>query len=178
MSTTLPRHGPASAGVVPGPERWLAVLSHTDPRYGGLSSAVPRLSRSVSATGGYDVSLAAFCAPGEHVRPAGFDEAHLSFWPAGRGAWLTSSDLRRQFAAEVAGVDGVHIHGLWEASTAMASRTARAVTKPYLLSAHGMLEPWALRQKRLKKFLYARIIEHRVVSEADCLHALTQAEAR
>jgi len=178
VSTTAPSQGVRPADNLPGPERWLAVLSHTDPRYGGLSSAVPRLAQSVSAIGSYDVSLAAFCGPDEHVRPAGFDEAHLSFWPTGRGAWLTSADLRRQFASEVRAADGIHIHGLWEASTAMASRTARSLGKPYIVSAHGMLEPWALHQKRLKKALYAQFIEHKVISGAACLHALTHAEAR
>ena len=60
----------------------------------------------------------------------------------------------------------------------MASRTARSLDRPYMVSAHGMLEPWALQQKRLKKVLYAQLIEHKVITGASCLHALTHAEAR
>ena len=157
--------------------RWLEVVSHTDPRYGGLSSAVPRLGRSMAAAGLFDVSLAAFCAPEEQVRPDGFDDAHLSFWPASRMPWLRQRSLRQAFETTVAASDGVHIHGLWEASTAVASRAARRAGKPYVVSAHGMLEPWALANKRLKKTLYAWLVEHRVVAEAACLHALTRAEA-
>ena len=157
--------------------RWLAVVSHTDPRYGGLSSAVPRLSRNLAAAGPFDVSLAAFCVPEEHFQPAQFDADHLSFWPAARRPWLQSGELRRRFQTTVAEADGVHIHGLWEASTAMASLTSRSLGKPYIVSAHGMLEPWALANKRLKKWLYATLIERRVIANASCLHALTRAEA-
>ena len=158
-------------------DRWLSVLSHTSRRYGGLSSAVPRLSLNVTTVGQHDVALAAFCAPDEHERPAGFDDEHLSFWPVSRGPWLKSAALRQRFAATVDGVQGVHIHGLWEASTAIGSRTARLQKKPYIVSAHGMLEPWALGQKRVKKLLYAKLVEHKVIAGAACLHALTHAEA-
>ena len=157
--------------------RWMAVVSHTDPSYGGLSSAVPRLSQSVAAMGGVDVSIAAFCAPSEQFRPAGFDDDHLRFWPAARSPWLRSGHLRRQFRDALRAVDGVHIHGLWEASTALASRTARQLEKPYIVSAHGMLEPWALANKRLKKLAYGLLIEKGVIAHASCLHALTRAEA-
>ncbi|MFZ0594098.1 MAG: glycosyltransferase, partial [Bryobacteraceae bacterium] len=49
--------------------------------------------------------------------------------------------------------------------------------KPYVVSAHGMLEPWALRNKGWKKRLYSLLIERRNVAGAACLHALTGAEA-
>ncbi len=177
MITVLPSVVPPLSSLGARVPRWLEVVSHTDPRYGGLSTAVPRLGAAVATAGPYDVSLAAFCASGEQVRPERFDEEHLSFWPVGRRPWLQSGALRRQFRATVSQVDGVHIHGLWEASTAMASRTARALGKPYIVSAHGMLEPWALANKRLKKALYAHFVEHDVVAGAACLHALTTAEA-
>lgn len=159
------------------PLQWMSVVTHTDPRFGGLSTAVPRSGVAVTETGQIDVSLAAFCNPDEHTRPFGYDDDRLSFWPAARGPWLTSSSLRKAFSKRVQAVDGVHIHGLWEASTAMASRTARSMQKPYIVSAHGMLEPWALANKRLKKLLYAHLVERGVIAHAACLHALTQAEA-
>lgn len=157
--------------------RWLTVVSHTDPRYGGLSSAVPRLGQAVARAGPFQMKMAAFCAPEEQVAPAGFKQEDVTFWPISRRPWLLSSSLRRRFGEEVRQSDGVHLHGLWEASTAMGSRTARRLGKPYLVSAHGMLEPWALANKRVKKWIYAHLAEHRVVAEAACLHALTRAEA-
>ncbi len=157
--------------------RWLSVVSHTDPRYGGLSTAVPRLGLSLAEVG-YQCSLAAFCAPGEAFRPEGYTDAQLSFWPTSRRQWFQSATLRQQFASTLRAADGVHIHGLWEMSTAVASRQSRREHRPYVLSAHGMLEPWALANKALKKKLYAALLERAHVREAACLHALTEAEAR
>ena len=176
-----PAHTSIHAVLSPRHERWLQVVTHLDPRYGGLSSAVPALARALTQHGNLDVSLAAFCAPAEHVQPVGFAADQVSFWPAARKLWLTDalqgSPLRKQFAAQLSGAQGVHIHGLWEESTARAAHAARLAGLPYVLSAHGMLEPWALASKRLKKLLYSALLERRNVTGAACLHALTRAEA-
>ncbi len=161
----------------PGPH-WLHVVSHTDPRYGGLSAAVPSVASSLGAGNGWEVSLAAFCQPGEAYRPAALPADRLSFWPTSRLAWLTGATLRTRFARTVAQADALHVHGLWEESTAQACRLARTLGKPYVLSAHGMLEPWALEAKRLKKQIYAALVERANVAGAACLHALTPAEAQ
>ncbi len=155
--------------------RWLQVLSHIDPSYGGLSAAVPPLSAALSASG-LDISVAAFCNEGERFHPSELEVDQVSFWPVGRGAWL-NPQVRKDFSAALSACDGLHIHGLWEQSTAEAASTARALGVPYVLSAHGMLEPWALSQKRLKKLVYAAMVERRNVKGAACLHALTHAEA-
>lgn len=158
--------------------RWLEVVSHLDPKYGGLSAAVPALGERLHREGGFDVRLAAFCAPGEEFRPDGFENAELSYWPLGRKIWIKDRALRQQFEDAMRGADGVHIHGLWEQSTAIAARTARKLDVPYVISAHGMLEPWALANKRLKKMIYAALVERKNVERAACLHALTRAEAQ
>ena len=161
--------------------RWIEVVSHLDPKYGGLSSAVPALGRRIAQANDLDVSLAAFCAPGEQFHPSGYDSARLSYWPASRKPWIEDRfhhrRLRTAFADQLRSADGVHIHGLWEQSTSVAADAARALKIPYILSAHGMLEPWALNNKRLKKLLYGRLIERANVAHAACLHALTRAEA-
>lgn len=160
-----------------GLDRWLAVVSHTEPRYGGLSTAVPQGEMEIAAQGHCEVSLAAFCNVGERYAPPVFPVDRISFWPTSRVAWMRSSPLRRQFAREVEAADALHIHGLWEASTVVAARVAHAQGKPYIVSAHGMLEPWALAQGRLKKQVYAALMERPIVTRAACLHALTRAEA-
>ena len=165
----------------PASERWVEVVTHLDPKYGGLSAAVPALGRSLAASEHIDVSLAAFCAAGEQVEPANFAASQLSFWPASRKPWLTdvvhSNRLHKNFVAHLRGASGLHIHGLWEQSTSAGVSAARELGVPYVLSAHGMLEPWALASKGLKKMLYAMLVERGNVGGAACLHALTKAEA-
>ena len=161
----------------PGKRRWLEVMSHPDPRYGGLSSAVPALAVSLGAAYPIEARVAAFCHPEEQFRPEFMSAQGIAFWPASRAAWILRGGFSAAFAAEVRAVDALHVHGLWEQSTAVACRLARKMDKPYVLSAHGMLEPWALAAKALKKRVYAGLIERRNVARAACLHALTEAEA-
>ncbi len=157
--------------------RWLEVMSHPDPRYGGLSSAVPALAVSLGAEYPIDARMAAFCNAEERYRPESMREEQVSFWPASRAAWMLRGGLAAEFTEEVRRAEALHIHGLWEQGTAIACRAARKTGKPYVLSAHGMLEPWALAEKALKKRVYATLIERENVAVAACLHALTEAEA-
>ena len=157
--------------------RWLHVVTHLDPKYGGLSSAVPALGQALSVRTNCRAEIAAFCLEGEHFRPGNFAPSSLSYWPEGRGSWLHNQRLRSNFEQRIASVEGVHIHGLWEQSTNEACRAASAAGKPYVLSAHGMLERWALRNKRWKKLLYAALVERSNVRGAACRIALTEAEA-
>ena len=48
---------------------------------------------------------------------------------------------------------------------------------PYIVSAHGMLDRWALEQKSLRKRAYFRTVERSNLAGAACLHALTATEA-
>ncbi len=156
---------------------WTEVLSHVDPRYGGLSAAVPALTAAIEAEGRYATRVAAFCLPEEQRVPDRMGAERISFWPVSRMVWLRDRGLRTRWEALVAASDGVHIHGLWEQSSASAAAAARREGKPYVVSAHGMLEPWALRNKRWKKRVYSALVERSVVQGAACLHALTRAEA-
>lgn len=169
-----------SAGCVGGAREsapWLHVVSHLDPKYGGLSAVVPELARAVAGAGagagGRRSPVAAFLAAGERSAIEGLD---VTAWPTSRVAWLRNGALRASFDALVRRSAGVHIHGLWEGSTAAAVAAARRVGRPYVISAHGMLEPWALGNKRWKKQVYAALTERANVAGASCLHALTEAE--
>ena len=157
---------------------WMGVVSHLDPRYGGLSTVVPQLSSSIARTGLYTMELAAFCAPTELYCESNHPELSVSTWPVSRAQWWRDRGLRDRFQEQVRTVDGLHIHGLWEQSTAIAAHTARAFRKPYVISAHGMLEQWALNNKKLKKQIYSAFIERANVQRASCVHALTRAEAQ
>jgi glycosyltransferase involved in cell wall biosynthesis len=177
IQSDAPRNAaPVTATVWPAGE-WVSVLSHLDPKYGGLSSIVPQLCASLRQAGLASTSLAAFCSPGEHSSPPSLPCDSISYWPTSRIEWLRNPKLRGDFRRTIEAADGVHIHGLWTQSTNIAARAARALNKPYLISAHGMLEPWALGNKRLKKQLYAAAFERANLAGAACLHALTRAEA-
>ncbi|HKX61270.1 MAG TPA: glycosyltransferase [Verrucomicrobiae bacterium] len=72
--------------------------------------------------------------------------------------------------------DLAHVHGIWMYPSLAASRWARHSRRPYLVTLHGMMEPFALQASRLKKRVALALVEHRVLREAACLHVLTEQE--
>jgi glycosyltransferase involved in cell wall biosynthesis len=78
--------------------------------------------------------------------------------------------------AVVRSAEVVHMHGLWQAQTRRGARAARSAGVPYLIATHGMVEPWSLRQKALKKKIYTALIEGKNLRRAACLHALSRPE--
>ncbi|MGI4854196.1 MAG: glycosyltransferase [Janthinobacterium lividum] len=154
---------------------WMEVLPHLDPSYGGLCAVVPRMATELTLQQGMQVQIAAFCGPEEEHLAMG--RADISTWPLARSAWAKDTAGQQRFQVAVEGSRGLHIHGLWDNSTRVAAAAARRSGLPYVLSAHGMLERWALRNKRVKKAIYAVLVERKNVQKAACLHALTRAEA-
>jgi len=75
-------------------------------------------------------------------------------------------------------VDVVHFHGLWLPRHSALSRICRARRMPYVVSPHGMLEPWAWRHKRWKKLPYFFLRERAHLAGASALLATGNGEAR
>jgi glycosyltransferase involved in cell wall biosynthesis len=153
---------------------WLNLVAHLDPKYGGISAVLPPLCEAVGSAGG-DASLVPFCGPDERYEVA--PSIPLDVFPLGMKRWLLDGELRRRLADHVVESAGIHIHGIWQEHCLFGAQAAREANKPYIISAHGMLDPWALRNKGWKKRIYSALIERRNVSGAACLHALTGAEA-
>lgn len=74
--------------------------------------------------------------------------------------------------------DVVHFHGLWQPRHSVLSRECRERGVPYVVSPHGMLEPWAWRHKRWKKLPYFFLRERAHLAGAAALLATAENEAR
>ena len=61
---------------------------------------------------------------------------------------------------------------------ARAASVAAAAGVPYCVLPHGMLDPWSLLQKRLKKALSMRLFQRRMLDRAAFIHALNADERR
>lgn len=61
--------------------------------------------------------------------------------------------------AQVQRADIVHVHTLWSPLNVAARYACRKHDKPYVLMPHGMLDPYSLSLKALKKSLYLKIFE-------------------
>lgn len=73
-------------------------------------------------------------------------------------------------------LDILHTHGLWAYPSIASRRWSDATSRPYLISPHGMLDPWALGISRWKKRLGAVLYEDAHLKGAACLHALCASE--
>ncbi len=153
---------------------WLNLVAHLDPKYGGISAVLPSFCQAVSEAG-TEAALVPFCGAGEQYDVA--PSIPMDVFPLGMSRWLLERNLRDRLKDHIAECAGVHIHGIWQEHCLFGTQAARAARRPYVVSAHGMLEPWALRNKGWKKRLYSLLVEKRNIAGAACLHALTGAEA-
>lgn len=153
------------------------VTAHIDQRYGGLATSVPDFSDAVASTGQYHSKLLAFCENGERIRPEA-ERSTLTVLKAGRLRWSAHPLSSRRFGASLGMADLVHAHGLWQEQSRASAAWARKHKKPLVVSAHGMLDSWALRTGWLKKAIYWRAIERTNLAYASCLRALTTNEAQ
>ncbi|MDP4644997.1 MAG: glycosyltransferase [Opitutales bacterium] len=139
---------------------------------GGLVGAVSGLVQGVAGLG-QKVSVSAYDAGGES------------------GDW-GDLELRTIHAKRFAGVhfcgdlpvilneqspDLVHAHGLWLCSSGQSHRWCQRSGTPYIISPHGMLDPWAVKNSAWKKKIAGHWFEYNHLNGAACLHALCNSEA-
>lgn len=87
-------------------------------------------------------------------------------------------NLRPLLAHSIAESDGIHIHGLWEDIQHKTAIEAWKQNKPYIISPHGMLTPWALSHSSIRKRLYISWRLKRDLHRATAMHFTTPSEAR
>ena len=148
-----------------------------------------------SRAGGPAMAMAGLC---KAQREAGLDVSVVATFRAGRGRDI-ADDLgahgitvtlvgpaqgplsnHPHLAATLRGViqqtDVVHAHGIWEQVQHEGAAICRQVGKPYVITPHGMLTPWSLKQKWLKKKLYMMLRLRRDLEAAAALHFTSAAE--
>ena len=141
---------------------WLHLCNGLDPRRDG--GMVPSI---LGMTG-------ALAACQESIRILTPTPSRLDGTPVPPGVTLLGPET--DLESTVSGAEVVHLHGLWQGHTRRGARVARRAGVPYLIAAHGMAEPWALRQKLWKKRAYTALIEGKNLRRAACLHALSRPE--
>jgi hypothetical protein len=60
---------------------------------------------------------------------------------------------QRELSPWLAQAQVVHIHGVWGSILKTAATMAVRLSVPYIVAPHGMVYPWSLKHKRLKKQL-------------------------
>ena len=165
--------------------RIVHVVVSLDPNQGGLPAVATRLA-SAQAADGHDVSLVCHESPGreqavnDSLRTIpGKDRVKIVNVPAEvKFGLLVPKATHEVLRRELAGANVAHLHGLWEALVRAASIEARRLRVPYILTPHGMLDPWSLRQRALKKKIALLLTYRKMINSAARMHLLNDDEAR
>ena len=73
--------------------------------------------------------------------------------------------------------DIVHLHGIWSVALHRCAVVCRRLRIKYVIAPRGMLEPWSLKQKWLKKRIARWLYQDRDLKCAEALHATAESEA-
>jgi glycosyltransferase involved in cell wall biosynthesis len=146
-------------------------LSHST---GGLFVSISSLARASMQQG---VTISVF-APATNESPediAAWAPMETKAFPV-IGPKAFNYSPRLLSALQEAAPDIVHSHGTWAFPSVAAFLWSRRTERPYMMSIHGMLEPWALQQSRIKKIIARRVYQDRVINNAACLRTTSPME--
>ncbi|MDB5321136.1 MAG: glycosyltransferase [Phycisphaerales bacterium] len=85
-------------------------------------------------------------------------------------------ETARRLDELVAAADVVHVHAMWEEIQHLACRAAGRRGVPYVITPHGMLDPWNMSNGRWRKRLYLLWRMRRNLHRAAALHFATTTE--
>jgi glycosyltransferase involved in cell wall biosynthesis len=159
----------------------LHVIPYMHPSAGGPPVVVENFIRESSRLGHRSqiISTPSYCDGDqsnlqerlEQLAPITFLTA-LQTLPAFSGTGAASIDAHVQRA------DIVHVHTLWRPLNVSARYACLRHKRPYVLMPHGMLDPYSLSVKALKKSIYLRLFERHNIACARRIIYTTREEER
>lgn len=160
--------------------RVLHVVSSLDVRDGGTTSAVKGLALAQASAGASVTVLATFRrgfdrSAVDTLRNAGLQVILVG---PGSGPLVWHRGISAATYSAIQHSDIVHIHALWEEIQHRAAVVARQLKVPYIISPHGMLDPWSLSQSSLKKRLYLAFRLRKNIEGSAALHYTANAEKK
>lgn len=161
------------------------VVPFVSPRFGGPPIVADAYVEGMLELG-LDVEVITTIGPGEddEFRNAGLfqrcDETgnlHClqRSWPHG---WFNARGMREAITRSLSRSDICHLQMLWDRPHVLAAKYAKRFGVPYIITPHGLLEPWRLARKWLKKKLFMTLLGSRILRNSSCLHALCEQEVR
>lgn len=143
-------------------------------RAGGLAATVPAGVNAVTKLG-IEAHVLGLRDADLDVEKLPYDHAAVHALPAWPFPGMRIAPALDRALAEVE-ADVLHLQGLWLYPSIVALRWRARTGRPVIISPHGMLDAWALRNSAWKKRLAFALFERRNLSGAACIHALAQAE--
>lgn len=149
----------------------LHAIHSTDQEKGGpsvyLQLLVSRLVRKM------EVEVATLASP----KPIALEEGVKTFYA--QQSWLGLFGYSKEFKAhfETTKADVFHGNGLWQYPVHALAKAAKRRAIPWVLSTHGMLEPWSMTQGAWKKKAAMGLFQKRDLEATDVIHCTARMEA-
>ena len=122
-------------------------------------------------------AAAEFPVPQLFAGVPGIDRVRHGWLPPARAfSPIRRAAVRSALDEQLQSADIVHLHGIWAPIMAASAGAARRRRIPYLVAPHGMLDPWSLSQKRLKKLMALALGWRKILNRAAAIHCLNSDE--
>jgi glycosyltransferase involved in cell wall biosynthesis len=163
--------------------RILHVIATLDPAAGGPPAVVMRLAAGQAALG-HELHIVSYEAPAAAERIAAYwktiprHERVTShrIMSNGRAGRFTAGAAAAELKRLIPSMDVIHLHGIWDPILKSAAGIAARANVPYVIAPHGMLDPWSMRQRRVKKQIALLLGYRRMLERAAFLHVLNADE--
>lgn len=164
--------------------RILMVIPYFASTYGGTSKVVRELASSLAHIQGVEVDIITTNANNGKLAPvelnqwkvlaAGCRICYFSSWH--RQDFIMSLDILLWFIRHSRKYDLIHTHTIFSPLISLIGWLCKVMAIPYVVTPHGMLEPWALEYKAPKKRLYFNIIEKNHIEQASAIQSISLIE--
>jgi len=159
--------------------RLLHIIASMDPVSGGPSQGIRTLNKAMENMG---VTREVVCLDPPDSTYLGIDEFKIHAIGPAKGVWNYSSNLTKWLTINALKFDVLIINGLWlypsyatwKVINKFKKKSQGAKLPRILVMSHGMLDPYFQRAKgrklkAVRNWLYWKLIENRVVNDADGL---------
>jgi glycosyltransferase involved in cell wall biosynthesis len=166
------------------PIKLLVVIPALGPAYGGPSKSVVEMVEARSSHPQIDLDIVTTNADGkanlevplrQWVDKGKYRVQYFPRWK--RDEYKFSFSLTAWLLKHVRDYDIVHTNSVFCYPVVVAWWACQLKKVPYIITPHGMLEPWALAYKAWKKNIHVTLVEKRAFKKAHAIQALTSTEA-
>lgn len=161
-------------------QTYLHSTSSLDISQGGLPRSVSLLAEHLGKVACKQIVMA-YDSTQEKLLPTGPNVQTIllpaqNLWPLNFAYCPTLKMVMKNLCKDTK-ISLIHSHGLWTHSNYTASRVANSTDVPLIISPLGMLAPWALQYKYLKKRVGWYAYQRKALMAAKAIHATSQNEA-
>ncbi|MFW6130436.1 MAG: glycosyltransferase, partial [Atribacterota bacterium] len=151
---------------------------------GGVVRSVSLLSEGLAETG-QDVTVFT-----TNANPLGKDmniRSHNEYFIKGvkvnyfsvkyfKKKYFYSPELKKELKKSIKNYDLIHINAFWSYPGKVGAKLARKHNIPYIISPRGTFDDYSLSKKKIKKQLYRRLFENKIIKNASAVHYTTELE--